>query len=72
MTLKNKTHLPICKVKGGHMKQRNLTPYEELAMRMFDDYGVRAYSGFMYNCKLVINCSPTDLNMNCITWVGMN
>ncbi len=54
------------------MEPRNLTPYEKLAMRMFDDYGVLAYSGFMYNCKLVINCSPSNLDMKCITWVSMN
>jgi len=54
------------------MKPGNLTRYEKLAMRMFDDYGVHAYSGFMYNCKLVINYSPSDLDMNCIAWVGMN
>ncbi|HKN18911.1 MAG TPA: hypothetical protein VJW95_03870 [Dissulfurispiraceae bacterium] len=54
------------------MEPGNLTPYEKLAMRMFDDYGVLACSGFMYNCKLIINCSPSDLDMKCITWVGMN
>ena len=54
------------------MKPRNLTPQEKLAMLMFDYYGVLAYSGFMYNCKLVINYSPSDLDMKCITWVGMN
>jgi|GEM_PF-2372173 hypothetical protein len=54
------------------MKPANLTPYEKLAMQKFDDYGVRAYNGFMYNCKVVINCSLSKLDMNCITWVGMN
>ncbi len=54
------------------MKPRNLTPYEKQAMRMFDDYGFLACNGFMYNCKVVINCSLSDLDMNCITWVVMN
>ncbi len=54
------------------MEQGNFTPYEKLAMRKFDDYGILACSGFMYNCKLIINRSPSDLDMNCITWVGMN
>jgi len=54
------------------MKPGDLTPYEKLALRMFDDYGVLACSGFMYNCKLVINYSPSNLDMKCITWMGMN
>ena len=54
------------------MEPGNLTPYEKLAIRMFDDYGVLACSGFMYNCKLIINCSPSNLDMKCITWVVMN
>ena len=54
------------------MKPRNLTPYEMLAMQVFDDYGMLACSGFMYNCKVVINCSPSNVETKCITWMGMN
>ncbi|MBF0560301.1 MAG: hypothetical protein HQL08_16145 [Nitrospirae bacterium] len=54
------------------MEPRDLTPYERLALRMFDDCSNLACNGIMYNCKLLINCSPSNLDLNCITWVSMN
>lgn len=54
------------------MEPTDLTPYEKLALRMFEDYGTLAYSGIIYNCKLLINSSPSRLDMKCITWVSMN
>ena len=54
------------------MKQKNLTPSEQLAVLIFDDYGVLACNGFMYNCKVVINSSQSDFDIDCITWSGMN
>jgi len=54
------------------MNPGNLSPYEKLAIKMFDLYSVRACSGFMYNCKVLVNCSPSDLDVKCITWVSMN
>lgn len=54
------------------MEPRDLTHYEKLAMIMFDSYGSHACSGVIYNCRLLVNCAPSDLDMKCITWVGMN
>jgi hypothetical protein len=54
------------------MEPRDLTQYEKLAIRIFDNYGIHACNGIMYNCKLLINCSPSALDTKCISWVSMN
>ena len=52
------------------MRQERLTAYEQLAIRMFDSYGKSGYSGVLYNCRVVTDSTP--MNMECMALLCMN
>jgi hypothetical protein len=53
------------------MRQKELTHYEKMAIMMFDGQGKQAYSGVVYNCKLIIDYIAAK-DINCTAWVCMN
>lgn len=58
--------------RGGKMRQRDLSEYEKPAVKIFDNYSTRAYSGVAYTCTIVSDYSYVGLHMKCMAWVCMN
>lgn len=54
------------------MRHDRLTPYEQLAIRMFDSYGKFGFSGVLYNCKMLTDLTPVNVDVECMALLCMN
>lgn len=54
------------------MRQNESARQKKATMKMLEDYGLSAYSRVTYDCKVIVDDTPTAIDMKCTALICKN